>query len=95
VPVRLDAHRLRGVFDHGDAADAAQLAHALDVGWNAEQMMRDHTQGVVVERRFELVVIEVKRRWIDVAQDWLQAGADHRGRHGVARVGGNHDLGPG
>src|SRR5437899_12015241 len=43
-------------------------------------------------RLLEASILEVEGRGVDVAYPDIQAGLDHRGRYGKARIGGNHDL---
>jgi hypothetical protein len=58
------------------------------------EVMRNHTQGVRMQRALELRLVEVEGRWIDVAEDGAQSRFEYRRRHGKARVGRDDDLGP-
>ena len=86
------AHRLRRIFHDEDVVFVTQPRDPGHVRGHPEEVSRNDTQGLPRDRLLEAAIIEVEGRGVDVAYPDIQAGPDHRGRYGKARIGGNHDL---
>ena len=70
---------------------ACEPAHR---GRKPEQMMRDDAQRPIVQRPLELIVVEVERRGVDVAEDRPQSRLEHGRRDGEAGIRGDDDVVP-
>jgi hypothetical protein len=89
------SHRLGRILHHEDPARLTKGSDSLDVRRDTEQVVSDHRQRVTVHRLLQECVVEVEGRRADVAEHGFQAGFENGGRHRKARVGRDHDLGPG